>query len=73
MARVYAREAALKTATDGVRWVRGGGGAVSDDDLGRLEAAVGLAAIHRAQGGLLNDLDAVADACTAARALECES
>ena len=62
MARVCAREAALKTATDGVRWVRGGGGAVSDDDLGRLEAAVGMAAIHRAQGGLLNDLDAVADA-----------
>ena len=26
MARVFAREAALKTATDGVRWVRGGGG-----------------------------------------------
>ena len=41
MARVVAREAALKTATDGVRWVRGGGGAVSDDDLDRLEAAVG--------------------------------
>jgi alkylation response protein AidB-like acyl-CoA dehydrogenase len=62
MARVCAREAALKSATDGVRWVRGGGGAVSDDDLGQLEAAVGMAAIHRSQGGLLNDLDAVADA-----------
>ena len=31
-------------------------------DLRRLEAAVGLAAVQRAQGGLLSDLDAVADA-----------
>jgi alkylation response protein AidB-like acyl-CoA dehydrogenase len=61
MARVFAREAAMKTATEGVRWVRGGGG-VSDEDLDRLEAAVGVAAVHRAQGGLLDDLDAVADA-----------
>ena len=61
MARVFAREAALKTATDGMRWVRGGGG-VSDEDLDRLEAAVGVAAVYRAQGGLLDDLDAVADA-----------
>jgi acyl-CoA dehydrogenase len=61
MARVAAREAALKTATEGVRWVRGGG-AVSDEDLGRLETAVGVGAVHRSQGGLLEDLDAVADA-----------
>jgi acyl-CoA dehydrogenase len=61
MARVGAREAALKTATEGVRWVRGGG-AVSDEDLGRLETAVGVGAVHRSQGGLLEDLDAVADA-----------
>jgi alkylation response protein AidB-like acyl-CoA dehydrogenase len=60
MARVFAREAALKTATDGIRWVRGGG--VSDEDLDRLEVAVGVAAVYRAQGGLLDDLDAVADA-----------
>jgi alkylation response protein AidB-like acyl-CoA dehydrogenase len=62
MARLQAREAALKTATDGVRWVRGGGGAATDDDVSRLEEAVGLRAIHLAQSGLLNDFEAVADA-----------
>ena len=61
MARVFAREAALKVATDGMRWVRGGD-AVEDEDLDRLEAAVGVAAVYRSQGGLLDDLDAVADA-----------
>ena len=61
MARVFARDAALKTATDGMRWVRGGGG-VSDEDLDRLEAAVGVKAVYRAQGGLIDDLDVVADA-----------
>jgi alkylation response protein AidB-like acyl-CoA dehydrogenase len=61
MARVFAREAALKTATDGMRWVLGGS-AVSDEDLGRLENGLGLTAVHRAQGGLLDDLDLVADA-----------
>jgi alkylation response protein AidB-like acyl-CoA dehydrogenase len=61
MARVFAREAALKTATDGMRWVRGGD-AIADEELGRLEDELRLAAVHRAQGGLLNDLDLVADA-----------
>ena len=61
MARVFAREAALKVATDGMRWVRAGDG-VADEDLGRLESELGLAAVYRAQGGLLEDLDVVADA-----------
>jgi alkylation response protein AidB-like acyl-CoA dehydrogenase len=61
MARVFAREAALKTATDGMRWVLAGGG-VGDDDVDRLENGLGLAAVYRAQGGLLDDLDTVADA-----------
>jgi alkylation response protein AidB-like acyl-CoA dehydrogenase len=61
MARVCARDAALRTATDGIRWVRGGD-AVGDEELGRLESGLGLAAVHRAQGGLLEDLDLVADA-----------
>ncbi len=60
MARIYAREAALRTVTDGVRWVRGGG--ASDEDLDRMEEAIGLRAVNRSQGGLLDDLDAVADA-----------
>jgi alkylation response protein AidB-like acyl-CoA dehydrogenase len=61
MARVFARQAALTTAMEGLRWVRGGGGA-SDDDVDRLGTAIGLGAVLRAQGGLLEDLDAVADA-----------
>jgi alkylation response protein AidB-like acyl-CoA dehydrogenase len=61
MARVFAREAALKTATDGMRWVLAGGG-VGDENLDRLENGLGLAAVYRAQGGLLDDLDLVADA-----------
>jgi alkylation response protein AidB-like acyl-CoA dehydrogenase len=61
MARVYAREAAMKVATDGTRWVRGGSG-VSEEQLDRLEAGIDMAAINRAQGGLLDDLDTVADA-----------
>ena len=60
MARVFARQAAFTAASEGVRWV--GGGGASDDDLVRLETAVGLTAVHRAQAGLLDDLAAVADA-----------
>jgi alkylation response protein AidB-like acyl-CoA dehydrogenase len=62
MARVDAREAAMRTTTEGMRWVRGGGTASDDNDVDQLEAAVGVAAVHRAQGGLLDDLDEVADA-----------
>jgi alkylation response protein AidB-like acyl-CoA dehydrogenase len=62
MARVAAREAAMRTTTEGMRWVRGGGAASDDNDVDQLEAAVGVAAVHRAQGGLLDDLDEVADA-----------
>ena len=51
--RVYARDAALTVATEGVRLVAGAGGEVGD---------FGLAAIHRSQAGLLDDMQAVADA-----------
>jgi alkylation response protein AidB-like acyl-CoA dehydrogenase len=59
MARIYAREAALKAVTDGVRWLRAGG---VGNDVGGLEEALGSAAVYRSQAGLLDDLDAVADA-----------
>jgi alkylation response protein AidB-like acyl-CoA dehydrogenase len=65
MARVNAREAALKTATDGVRWILAGHTASDDgpaEQTAQLESSVDLAAIHQAQHGLLNDLDAVANA-----------
>jgi len=56
--RAFAREAAFKVATDGVRLVLGGAEGV---DPGAFAAAVGVPAIQQAQAGLLADLDLVAD------------
>ena len=60
LSRVYAREAALKIATDGTRLAVGAGG-VDDGGFAGFEAAIGGAAIQRAQSGLLADMDHVAD------------
>jgi len=60
LSRVFAREAALKVAEDGWRWVVGAGG-VNDAEMGAFEKALGLTAIHRAQAGLIADMDSVAD------------
>ncbi len=60
ISRVFARDAALKVAEDGLRWVVGAGG-VSDSEIAALEASLGLPAIHRAQSGLISDLDYIAD------------
>ena len=55
MARVHAREAFFKVATDGLRWANGAG----QTDAG-LGAALGLEAALAAQAGLLTDMDQVA-------------
>jgi alkylation response protein AidB-like acyl-CoA dehydrogenase len=60
VSRIFAREAALKVAEDGLRWVVGAGG-VHEADVAAFEASLGLAAIHRAQAGLIPDMDFVAD------------
>jgi len=60
LGRIFAREAARKVAEDGLRWVIGAGG-VSDVEISGLEASLGLPAIHRAQAGLISDMDYVAD------------
>jgi alkylation response protein AidB-like acyl-CoA dehydrogenase len=60
ISRIFAREAALKVAEDGLRWVVGAGG-VSDAELAAFEASLGLPAIHRAQAGLISDMDLVGD------------
>jgi alkylation response protein AidB-like acyl-CoA dehydrogenase len=60
ISRIFAREAAMKVAGDGLRAVAGAGG-VSDAEMPAFEAAIGFAAIHRAQAGLLADMDYVAD------------
>ena len=60
LSRVFAREAALKTAEEGSRWVIGAGG-VPEAEIVVFETAVGLPAVRRAQTGLLADMDAIAD------------
>jgi alkylation response protein AidB-like acyl-CoA dehydrogenase len=61
ISRVFARDAASRVTAEGVRWAMGAAdtGAI---DVAALQSAVGLAAIERAQGGLIADMDAVADA-----------
>src|SRR5215472_11291962 len=60
IARVFAREAALKVAQEGLKWVAGAGG-VSGTEMAAFEAALELPAIHRAQAGLISDMDYISD------------
>jgi alkylation response protein AidB-like acyl-CoA dehydrogenase len=60
LSRIFAREAALKVAQEGLRLVIGAGG-VADADLPALETALQMPAIHRAQAGWLADMDSIAD------------
>ena len=61
ISRIFAREAALKVAEEGLRWVVGAGGVSDSRDCTAFEASLGLPAIHRAQAGLIADMDYVAD------------
>lgn len=60
ISRIFAREAALKVAEEGLRWVCGADG-IGEADLAAFESSLGLPAIHRAQAGLISDMDFVAD------------
>ena len=60
VSRVFAREAALKVAEEGVRWVCGAG-ALSDAEIATFETSLQLSAVHRAQAGLMSDMDFIAD------------
>ena len=60
ISRIFTRDAALKVAEEGLRLVVGAGG-VSDSEIAAFETTLGLPAIHRAQSGLIADLDHVAD------------
>jgi hypothetical protein len=55
---VYARDTALLIGTEAIHLVAGANGA----DLGDFDQRLGLPAIHRAQAGLLTDMQTVADA-----------
>jgi alkylation response protein AidB-like acyl-CoA dehydrogenase len=61
MSRVFAREAASKVASEGMRWMVGADG-VSPDERGVFGAAVGLDALLAAQAGLVEDMDTVSEA-----------
>ena len=60
ISRVFAREAALKVAEEGLRWICGAGG-VSASEMPAFETSLQLSAVHRAQAGLLSDMDLIAD------------
>jgi alkylation response protein AidB-like acyl-CoA dehydrogenase len=60
LSRIFAREAALKVAEEGLRWICGAGG-VDDSEMAAFEARLGLPAIHRAQAALISDMDYIAD------------
>ncbi len=58
VSRVFAREAALKVAEEGTRWVSG----AADPGLaGQLVNSLPLDRVWAAQAGLLHDMDLVAD------------
>ncbi len=56
VSRVFAREAALEVAEEGLRWVAG---AADPDSVDRLVAGLPLDAVRAAQSGLLADMDEV--------------
>ena len=60
LARIFARDAALKVAEEGLKWVCGAGG-VHESEMDAFEVALRLSAIHRAQAGLISDMDYIAD------------
>ena len=60
LSRIFAREAALKVAEEGLRWVCGAGG-ISDGEMPAFELTLDLPTIHRVQAGLISDMDFVAD------------
>jgi alkylation response protein AidB-like acyl-CoA dehydrogenase len=60
ISRVFARKAASKVAEEGLQWLVGAGG-VSEAELPALEAALRNSEIHRAQAGLIADMDHIAN------------
>ena len=60
ISRIFAREAAIKVVQEGVKCIAGAG-AVTDEEMPLFEAALSMNAIHRAQKGLVEDMDYVAD------------
>ncbi|HEY7099162.1 MAG TPA: acyl-CoA dehydrogenase family protein [Terriglobales bacterium] len=60
LSRIFAREAAMKVAEEGLRWLVGAGG-VAESELQECATSLGLSKVHRAQTGLISDMDSIAD------------
>ena len=60
VSRIFARDAALKVAEEGLRWICGSG-AIADSEMSALETSLQLPVIHRGQAGLIVEMDFVAD------------
>jgi alkylation response protein AidB-like acyl-CoA dehydrogenase len=60
ISRIFAREAAMKLAADGAAWIAGAGG-VQAGEIPDFEKRLGTTAIYRAQAGLIQDMDHIAD------------
>jgi alkylation response protein AidB-like acyl-CoA dehydrogenase len=58
LSRLAARDAAMKVLSEGARWI---GGLLSDSDAANLERKMFVPQIHRAQAGLIQDMDYVSD------------
>jgi hypothetical protein len=56
--RIAARDAAMKVGGEGVRWI---GGLISETEAANLEKKSFIPQIHRAQAGLIQDMDRIAD------------
>jgi alkylation response protein AidB-like acyl-CoA dehydrogenase len=61
VSRVFAREAAAKVASEGMRWAVGADG-VPTSERATFEAALNLPVLHEVQAGLVSDMDLVAAA-----------
>ena len=60
LARIFAREAALKVTEEGLRWVVGAAG-MTESEIAAFETSLGLLAVHHAQVSLISDMDYIAD------------
>ena len=60
LSRIFAREAALRVATEGLRWLAGAGG-INETEMPAFETSLQFPAVHRAQAGLISDMDFIAD------------
>ena len=60
LSRIFAREAALRVTSEGLRWLTGAGG-VTEAEMPAFETALQIPAVHRAQSGLISDMDFIAD------------